>query len=98
MKREVLWSPIAVGHLESIARYVAQTSPLYADRLVDRILSHTDQVGAFPESGRRVPEARDEDIREVFEGSYRIMYYVQATRVDVIAVVHARQRVVWPAE
>ena len=98
MKREVLWSPTAVGHLESIARYVAQISPLYAERLVDRILSHTDQVGTFPESGRRVPEARDEDIREVFEGSYRTKYFVQPTRIDVIAVVHARQRVVRPVE
>ena len=59
---------------------------------------HTDQVGTFPESGRRVPEARDEDSREIFEGSYRTKYFVQPTRIDVIAVVHARQRVVRPVE
>lgn len=95
MTREVLWSPTAIGHLENIARYVAQISPLYAERLVDRILSHGDQVAAFPASGRRVPEGPGDDIREVFEGSYRIIYVVQHERVDILAVVHARQNIVW---
>jgi toxin ParE1/3/4 len=97
MKLEVFWSDTAIGHLEAIAQYVAQTSPMYAERLVDRILSHADQVAAFPESGRNVPEAATKDIREVLEGPYRIMYLVQTKRVDVVAVVHARQLVVWPA-
>ena len=44
MKLEVFWSETAIGHLEAIAQYVAQTSPMYAERLVDRILSHADQV------------------------------------------------------
>lgn len=96
MKREVFWSETAIGHLESIARYIAQTSPMYAERLVDRIFSRADQFAAFPESGRSVPEAARDDIREVFEEPYRVMYLVQTSRVDVIAVVHARQLVVWP--
>ncbi len=35
-------------------------------------------------------------IREVFEGPYRIMYLVQPNRVDILAIVHGRQQVIWP--
>jgi plasmid stabilization system protein ParE len=97
MKREVFWSETAIAHLESIAQYIAQTSPMYAERLVGRVFSRADQFAEFPDSGRIVPEAATDDIREVFEGPYRIMYLAQTSRVDVIAVVHARQLVAWPA-
>lgn len=66
MRREVIWSETAIRHLESIAQHIAQTSPMYAERIVDRIFSHADQVAAFPESGRSVPEAPTGQIREVF--------------------------------
>jgi toxin ParE1/3/4 len=98
MNLAVLWSPTAKAELEEIARYVARTSPVYAERLVDRILAHADQAAIFPEAGRMVPEGRRKDVREVFEGSYRIIYLVQTSRIDVLAVVHSRQQLTWPGE
>lgn len=98
MSRAVLWSPTARAELEAIARYVARTSSIYAERLIDRILAQADQAGIFPQSGRVVPEARRNDVREVFEGSYRIIYLVQASRIDVLAVIHSRQQLTWPGE
>jgi len=53
--------------------------------LIDRILAQADQAAIFPEAGRMVPEGRRNDIREVFEGPYRIIYLVQPTRIDVLA-------------
>ena len=38
----------------------------------------------------------DEQLRELLEGPYRIIYLVQAARVDVLAVVHGRQDLRWP--
>ena len=96
MMRAVLWSPLAQADLESIARYVARTSSIYAARLIDRILEQAEQAGIFPEAGRVVPEARRNDVREVFEGSYRIIYLIQASRIDVLTVVHSRQQLTWP--
>jgi plasmid stabilization system protein ParE len=66
--------------------------------LIDRILAQADQAGIFPESGRVVPEVRRNDVREMFEGSCRIIYLVQASRIDVLAVVHSRQQLTWPGE
>ena len=97
MSLPVLWTTIAVEHLEAIVDYVGAVSPVYALRLADRILAHADRIGDFPEAGRRVPEAADPLIREVFEGPYRIMYLVQPSRVDLLAIVHGRQQATWPA-
>jgi plasmid stabilization system protein ParE len=45
-----------------------------------------------------VPEGPGDDVREVFEGSYRIMYLVQGTRIDILAVIHARRLIAWPPD
>ncbi len=41
--------------------------------------------------GIAVPEAPDTGLRQVVVGSYRILYLPQATRIDIVAVVHGRQ-------
>jgi plasmid stabilization system protein ParE len=96
VNRPVHWSSGAAAQLAAIARYVGATSPLYAERLIDRLLARTAQLASFPELGRAVPEGNAEDIRELVEGSYRIIYLLQASRVDVLAVVHVRQDIHWP--
>ncbi len=44
-------------------------------------------------SGRVVPEFNMKQIREVFEGPYRIIYYIKPDQIDVIAVIHGSQNV-----
>jgi plasmid stabilization system protein ParE len=96
VSRPVHWSVTATEHLAAIARYIGRTSPVYAERMVDRLLARTAQLKEFPESGRHVAEVSDEHVRELLEGPYRIIYLVQAARIDVLAVVHGRQDVPWP--
>ena len=91
-----MWSITAAAHLDAITEYVVAVSAVYALRLADRILGHADRIAEFPEAGRVVPEVADPSIREVFEGPYRIIYFVQPERVDVLAVVHGRQQITWP--
>lgn len=64
--------------------------------MVDRLLTRTEQLSEFPDSGRQVAEVSDEQVRELLEGPYRIVYLVQAARIDVLAVVHGRQDLRWP--
>lgn len=87
----VQWTATAVGHLESIHEYVAQTSPYYADLLRARIMGRVVQISAFPESGRTVPERERPDIREVIEPPYRIIYRVTTEVAFVLAVIHSRR-------
>jgi plasmid stabilization system protein ParE len=87
----VVWTASAVAHLAAIREYISQTSPFYAERMVQRILDRGPQLAAFPESGRVVPEVPGGNIREVIEEPYRVIYQVSATRVQVLAVIHGRR-------
>ncbi|MBX7245157.1 MAG: type II toxin-antitoxin system RelE/ParE family toxin [Candidatus Sumerlaeaceae bacterium] len=87
----VRWTETAQAHLASIHSYVALDSPAYAIRLVDCLTRRSQQIASYPHSGRRVPEYDMEMIREVIEGSYRIIYLIGADRIDVLAVIHGAQ-------
>ena len=43
----------------------------------------------FPLSGRKVPEYDIDQIREMIQGSYRIIYHIKSDQIDIIAVIHA---------
>jgi plasmid stabilization system protein ParE len=53
---------------------------------VDRITHRSEQIADQPLSGRRVPEYQAEDIRELIEKPYRIIYRIKANQIDVLAV------------
>ncbi|MBW4475582.1 MAG: type II toxin-antitoxin system RelE/ParE family toxin [Tolypothrix brevis GSE-NOS-MK-07-07A] len=69
---KVFWTETAVENLSAIYTYIAQNSPRYATRIIDRITKRSQQLANFPVSGRIVPEFETEQIREVIEGSYLI--------------------------
>ncbi len=75
---KVHWTETASGHLDAIHSYIAQDSPEYARRMVDRLTRRSQQIAKFPFSGRRVPEYDVDQIREVIEGSFRILYHIKS--------------------
>jgi len=87
----VRWTDTAQRHLDAIYHYIAQDSPAYAERTVDRLTHRSQQIGEFPLSGRTVSEYEKNQIREVIEGPYRIIYYIKLDQVDVLAVIHGAQ-------
>ena len=92
---KVHWTDTAIGHLRSLHAYIGQSSPEYAQRVVDRLTRRSQQIGDFPQSGRIVPEAEFPQIREVLEGPYRVMYHIKSEQVDIIAVIHGSQQTPW---
>lgn len=87
---KVLWTEGAVSQLQAIHDYIAHTSPDYASRMIDRLTKRSIQISDFPYSGRMVPEYELNEIREVLEWPYRIIYLIQLeqSQIDVLAVVH----------
>ncbi|MBX3324539.1 MAG: type II toxin-antitoxin system RelE/ParE family toxin [Nitrospira sp.] len=53
---KVHWTDTALSHLRSIHAYIGRSSPEYALRIVDRLTRRSQQIAAFPQSGRIVPE------------------------------------------
>ena len=90
---KVFWTDTAEGHLDAIYDYIAQDSPEYARRVVDRLTRRSQQIAEFPLSGRRVPEYDIDQIREIIEGSYRIIYYIKPDQIDVLAVIHGSMNI-----
>ena len=95
---KVHWTDTAEEHLAAIHAYIAQDSTEYATRMVDRLTRRSQQMADFPLSGRRVPEYDMNQIREVIEGAYRIIYHIKPDQIDVLAVVHAAMNVLRSTE
>ena len=88
---KVHWTDTAEDHLDAIYAFIAKDSPEYALRMVDSLTRRSKQIADFPLSGRKVPEYEMEQIREVIEGPYRIIYYIKPDQIDVLAVIHGSQ-------
>ena len=84
----VEWTRNAISDLTSIYERIESDSPQYAVAVVDRITKRTEQIASFPLSGQMVPEYQREDIREIIEYSYRILYHVDDSVVSIITLIH----------
>jgi len=85
------WSQAAIEDLESIALYVARDSSVYAAAVVKAILNITRNLSRFPFAGRVVPEMDDDNIREMFVYSYRVIYRTRGRIITVASIVHGRR-------
>ena len=93
---KVLWTASAVAQLQAIHDYLSQTSPEYALTIVDCLTRRSIQIATFPLSGRMVPEYELNEVREVIEGRYRIIYLVEPAQVQVLAVIHGAREPLRP--
>ena len=87
----VHWTNTALDHLLAIYQRIVRDSPIYALELMGRLITRSEQAGEFLMAGRMVPEYEQPDIREVIEGSYRVIYRVKEGQIDVLALVHGAQ-------
>lgn len=87
----VIWSQQAVADLRSIHDFIARDSRYYAKKVVHDIREMVDELNGLPKMGRIVPELNEEDVRELFLYSYRIIYEIKDEVIFVLAVVHQRR-------
>ena len=90
MAYQVVWSSKALEDVEGIAEYISRDSASYAGVIVEKILDATRNLSNFPLLGR-VPEFKEDRIRELFVYSYRIIYQVQDEIVTIAAVIHGKR-------
>jgi len=87
----VVWTARAKARLRQIYNYIAQDQPLNADRVIDRITLRARQLGEQPRSGRMVEHYQHDDIRELIERPYRIIYLVLPDRVEILTIRDTRR-------
>lgn len=89
---KIVWTDIAIEDLKTIHDYIVQDSKLYADRFINKLISRVDQLENFPISGRIVPEFGNENIRELIEGNYRIVYKIKPNHIGIVRIHHAARQ------
>lgn len=88
----IVWSPLAIERLTEAAAFIARDDRAAAERWVVQVFERIEQLAAFPESGRIVPELGRRDIREIICGAYRIVYRCSADAILILTVRHGRRR------
>lgn len=83
---KLYWTETAKQDLLPIKRYIASDKPTAAQRWVERLRERSRSALHAPLAGRKVPELSRDDIRELIERNYRIVYQVFADRLVVLTI------------
>ncbi|GGG46447.1 type II toxin-antitoxin system RelE/ParE family toxin [Bizionia arctica] len=84
------WTIQSLSDLKSIAKYIAKDSKHFAKLQVSIIRQRTQILKSQVYSGKVVEELAKQDIRELVEGNYRIIYkVVTENHIDIITIHHS---------
>ncbi len=87
---KLIWTDQAINDIGDIGDYIAENSEKYAKLTVQKLFERPDILKTFPQAGRTVPEKNDENVRELIEGNYRIIYQVvSADQISILTVYHS---------
>ena len=80
------WTERAANDLISIGEHIAADNPTAARTWVEKIRQRAARASSMPRAGRVVPEVARDDVREVFQRTYRIVYRVVDDGIVVLTV------------
>jgi len=86
----LVWRDTARQDMRDIIGYIAAHRPAAARRLGEAIHHTADRLPTHPHLHRpgRVPDTRE----AVIHPNYILIYRVTASAIEVLAIIHARQR------
>jgi plasmid stabilization system protein ParE len=85
---KVSWTHKGMQRLKQLHDYISYDQPDNALNYVDKITRRVDLLAMQPRSGKVVEKYRRDDIREIYEGDYRIIYRILVERIDILTVRH----------
>ncbi len=88
----ISWSGQARRDLCAIRDFIACDSEHYAQLQVERLISCLERAAIMPSKGHPVHEFSGSGLREVHEGFYRIIYRTHDEDLQVVTIVHMKQR------
>lgn len=90
----IIWSPMALGHLQAIYDYILPDNPAAALDMHEEIERAAGLLKGNPRLGH---PGRVADTRELVVPAYRnylLVYEIEGRRIRILAVMHGRQQ--WP--
>ncbi len=85
------WLQRALDDAAEAAAYIAADRRAAAGRWREGLIDVAERIATYPDSGRRVPEVRRPEMREVIYSNFRVIYLVADPPV-IVAVRHCRRR------
>lgn len=88
----VRWSPEARQRLREITAFIAKDSPRAALKESMRLVERSMQLAQPPLLGHKMREYPDDEVRELLERPYRLIYLLEGNEIVIVAVLHYRQQ------
>lgn len=89
---KLIWTDQAIEDLGDIGDYISENSQRYAKLTIQKIYERTNILKSFPQAGRIVPEKNEENVRELIEGNFRIIYEIISENLIYILTVYHSAR------
>lgn len=86
------WTPRAKTEFLDYALFIARDNPEAADRWMAAVDERLKAAAEMPYAGRKIPEWGRDDLREVIQGRYRLMYRIRSDGIQVLRVVEGHRR------
>jgi len=89
---KIIWSPTARNKTKEILEYISKDNPDAALTLIDQFETKVEKLKQNPESGRVLPETKNDKIREVVvHKNYGVIYEINPDIIEILTVRHFRQ-------
>ena len=89
---KIIWTGRSLSDLEDIGEFISKGSHRYSKLTLEKLIERAKIIEKNQKIGRIVPELKQEDIREIITGNYRIIY--QNTNAElsyILTVYHSSQ-------
>ncbi|MEX2410613.1 MAG: type II toxin-antitoxin system RelE/ParE family toxin [Candidatus Paceibacterota bacterium] len=89
---KIIWSPTARTRIKEILEFISEDNPDAALTLIEQFETKVEKLRQNPESGRVLPEAKNDNIREiVVHKNYGVIYEIKPDTIGILTVRHFRQ-------
>ena len=88
---KVVWSKESLRQLIEIEQFISRDNPDRAVKFINKLIDRGEKVKDYPYKGRIVPEFSTNEIREVFEKTYRIVYKISKDQIEILTVFEGHQ-------
>ena len=88
---KVIWSKESLRQLIEIEQFISRDNPDRAVKFINKIIDRGEKLKYYPYKGRIVPEFSINEIREVFEKTYRIVYKISKDQIEILTVFEGHQ-------
>ena len=77
MVYKIIWSPRALEDLREVVQYIRRDNPLAARQFGEKLITKAESLTTFPERGRVIKKFADPNVRQIFQGPFRIAYRIR---------------------